>query len=52
MVSSNNVEIIITEMTDMAGRARRYTCFITVKTWNFYVPRSILKFRVYALSGI
>ena len=26
MFSSNNVEIIMTEMTDIAGRAQRYTC--------------------------
>ena len=47
MISSNNVEIIMTEMTDMAGRARRYTCFITVKTRNFNVLSGILKFWVY-----
>ena len=41
----------MTKMTDMAGRPRRYTYFITVKTRNFYVPPGILKFRVYALSG-
>ena len=38
-------------MTDMAARARRYTCFITVKTRNFYIPPGILKFRVYELFG-
>ena len=42
----------MTEMTDMAGRARRYTFFITVKAMNFCVPPGILKFRVYALSGM
>ena len=52
MVSSNNVEIIMTEMTDIAGCARRYTCFITVKTMNFCVPPGILKFQVYVFSGI
>ena len=52
MVCANNLEIIMTEMIDIAGSARRYTCFITVKTRNFYVPPGILKFRVYALSGI
>ena len=54
MVSSNNIVIIMTdyEMTDMTGRASRYTRFITMIFMNFYVPPGILKFRVYALSGI
>ena len=53
MVSANNIVIMTDcEMTDMTGRASRYARFITMKIMNFYVPPGILKFRVYALSGI